>query len=191
MEESHPLQMDQTDNCDIQAARKGDESAFARLVRRHQTAVFAHMWRFTRDRRMLEELVQDVFVEAYLSLRTYRGLGPFAHWLQRIATRVGYAHWKREARVRRHRELLQERASEFPQTSEITTTSEAGEMLYKLLEQLPAKDRLVLTLYYFEEWDTNEIGRHLGWSAVRVRVRMHRAFRKLRALLPERPKEDE
>ncbi len=56
------------------------------------------MTRFTRDERMLEELVHDVFVEAYFSLDGYRGDAPFEHWLQRIATRVGYRYWTRRGR---------------------------------------------------------------------------------------------
>ena len=50
---------------------------------------------FSRQPAVAEEMVQDVFVEAYLSLRGFRGSAPFAHWLQKIATRVGYRYWKR------------------------------------------------------------------------------------------------
>ena len=56
------------------------------------------MWRFTRDRVQWEELVHDVFVEAYLSLRSYRGEAPLLHWLRKIATRVGYRWWKHRNR---------------------------------------------------------------------------------------------
>jgi len=54
-----------------------------------------------------------------------------------------------------------------------------------LLETLPPKDRLVLTLFYFEGWDMGEIAERVGWSRTLVKVRAHRARRKLRALLEE------
>ena len=60
--------MDQNDQNDIQASLNGDEQAFARLVRKYEQQVADLMWRFTRDRQQLAELVQDVFVEVYFSL---------------------------------------------------------------------------------------------------------------------------
>ena len=61
--------------------RDGDPEAYRRLIERHQDHVARILWRFSRDRRTHEELVQDVFVEAYLSLGNYRGKAPFEHWL--------------------------------------------------------------------------------------------------------------
>jgi RNA polymerase sigma-70 factor (ECF subfamily) len=57
------------------------------------------MMRFTRDRTECEELVQTVFIHAYCALRSYRGDGPFLHWLGIICTRVGYDFWSRKERV--------------------------------------------------------------------------------------------
>src|SRR5512146_2070442 len=75
---------------DIRLARQGDSDAYRRLVERHQNQVARILWRFSRDRLVHEELVQDVFVEAYMSLGGYNGKAPFDHWLACIATRVGY-----------------------------------------------------------------------------------------------------
>jgi hypothetical protein len=78
---------------DIRRSRRGDSDAYRRLIERHQEHVGRILWRFSRDRLVHEELVQDVFVEAYMSLSSYRAKAPFAHWLSRIATRVGYRYW--------------------------------------------------------------------------------------------------
>jgi hypothetical protein len=88
----------QLDIEDVQRARRGDPDGYRRLVERHQDHVGRILWRFSRDRSVHEELVQDVFVEAYLSLGQYAGRAPFEHWLARIATRVGYRYWKETAR---------------------------------------------------------------------------------------------
>ena len=61
---------------EIRAAAGGDGEAFGRLVQGHQEAVADYMWRFTRNRGQWEELVQDVFVEAYFSLKSFRGRAP-------------------------------------------------------------------------------------------------------------------
>lgn len=175
--------MDNVDDADIRASLAGEEGAFARLVARYQSQISAQMWRFTRDRRVLDELVQDVFVEVFLSLHRYRGKAPLLHWIRRIATRVGYRHWKHEQRARRQRELIEQESIRWPSSMERATPSEAAEVLYQVLERLAPKDRLVLTLYYFEGCSSREIAEQAGWSPTLVRVRMHRAQKRLRGML--------
>ncbi|MFC1572722.1 RNA polymerase sigma factor [Candidatus Eisenbacteria bacterium] len=173
----------ENDRPDIQASLRGDQAAYARLVRRYETQIAAQMWRFTRDPDTLDELVQGVFVEAYLSLRGFRGKAPFLHWLRRIATRVGYHHWKRRAREQKHREALAEWRATLPSVTEESTSSQAAEYLHVLLDRLPPQDRLVLTLHYFDGLDTREIAERTGWNRGLVKVRAYRARRKLKALL--------
>ena len=173
------------DQGDIAASLNGDGEAYARVVRHYQDQVAAQMWRFTRDPAVLEELLQDVFVEAYLSLRGFRGRAPFLHWLRRVATRVGYRYWKSQVRKRDREEVLRETSLNLATAPEDPTPSEAAEALYGLLARLPPSDRLVLTLFYFAECDTNEIASRTGWNRTLVKVRLHRARKKLKALLNE------
>jgi RNA polymerase sigma-70 factor (ECF subfamily) len=175
----------ESDRADVEASLNGDGRAYERLVRRYQPDITAQMWRFTRDRQELDELVQDVFVEAYLSLASFRGSAPLLHWLRRIATRVGYRHWKRAKRERQRRVEASELDLEGVTRTEEPTPSEAAEQLHLLLEELPSKDRLVLTLLYFDQCDTREIAERTGWSRTLVKVRAHRARKRLRALLEE------
>jgi RNA polymerase sigma-70 factor (ECF subfamily) len=180
------------DRRDIVASLDGDEAAYERLVRRYEQYIAAQMWRFTRDRRVLDELVQEVFVEAYVSLANYKGRAPFLHWLRRIATRAGYRYWKQETRERAHRDLLAERKADVlaAQAGVLAARAEsspheAGEYLYALLGQLAPQERLVLTLLYFEECDTTEIARRMGWTRTLVKVRAYRARKRLKTLLEQ------
>ncbi len=167
---------------DIQASLNGDEAGFARLVARYESQVYAQMWRFTRDRRVLDELVQDVFVEVYLSLCTFRGDAPFLHWIRRIATRVGYRFWKQECADRQRRESLTQQSA-LMRCNPVQEPSEASETLYRILEYLGPRDRLVLTLYYFEGCNAKEISRRTGWNLSLVRVQKYRACRRLKRML--------
>ncbi|MCE5325950.1 MAG: RNA polymerase sigma factor [Planctomycetaceae bacterium] len=151
-------------------------------MRRHQNAIAARMWHFTRDKNQLEELVHDVFVEAYVSLKSYRGTAPFVHWLNRIATRVGYRHWKGQDRKRQTVSLEDWDAPKADQ-ADPAAADEAAELLHKVLAQLPTRDRLVLTLMYLEELPVSEVAHRTGWSQTMVKVQAHRARGKLRALL--------
>jgi RNA polymerase sigma-70 factor, ECF subfamily len=167
---------------DIASALEGGRDAYGRLVRRYEDVVSKWMWRFTRDRVILEELVQDVFVEAWRSLRQFKGASAFKTWLLTIATRVGYRYWRNKDK---DIALTSEMADRFviDAGENEMEPSEAAEVLYSLFAKLPSRDRLVLTLMYFEEMDTKEIARSTGWTRTMVKVQAYRARNKLRRLI--------
>ena len=173
------------DQQDIAESLAGNGEGYARLVRRYQDKVAAQMWRFTRDAVVLDQLVQDVFVEAYLSLKGFRGRAPFLHWLRRVATRVGFRYWKSRARKEEREEPLKETSLNLSAAPETLTPVEAADTLYRLLGKLPPADRLVLALFYFEQCDVKEISDRANWSRPLVKVRLHRARKKLKSLLEE------
>ena len=172
------------DRRDIHQSLVGDEEAYARIIERYQPKIAAQMWRFSRDAAVVEELVQEAFVEAYLSLGKFKGRAPLLHWLRKIATRVGYRYWRKKSREQDRREVLAQRGRELAPPPD-PSPSEAGEYLHVLLARLPAEDRLVLTLHYFEACGTREIAERMGWTRSLVKVRAHRARKKLRKLLEE------
>ena len=173
------------DKRDIRHSLEGDEGAYGRLIGRYEARIAKQMWRFSRDPAKVEDLVQEAFVEAYMSLPKFKGHAPFVHWLGKIATRVGFRHWKQKARDHERQEALYQKSLESMPSADDTSPSEAGEYLHLLLAQLPPEDRLVLTLHYFEECDTREIAQRMGWTRSLVKVRAFRARKKLRALLEE------
>jgi RNA polymerase sigma-70 factor (ECF subfamily) len=175
--------MDEPDLADVQGSLRGDGQAYARIVRRYQSQIAARMWRFTRDRNGLEELVQDVFVEGYVHLRSFKGTGPFSHWLNAIATRVGYRFWKRQKRQASRTVHLQDWDLPDLARQESPDPRRASEAVHALLEKLPPRDRLVLTLVYLEELPLAKVAEQTGWSLVMVKVQAYRARKKLRALL--------
>ncbi len=173
---------------DVKLTRRGDSEAYRRLIERHQDRVARMLWRFSRDRRVHEELVQDVFVEAYLSLRGYHGKAPLAHWLARIATRVGYRYWKEKARRKGTEAFDLQEWDEAVGASLAAGALEpdhAGELLHQLLEQMAPRDRLVLTLRYLEQCDVVETARRTGWTKTMVKVQTLRARNRLRKLIEQ------
>jgi RNA polymerase sigma-70 factor (ECF subfamily) len=181
------------DKADLEDARdslEGDSEAYRRLVERHQAYVGQILWRFSRDRRVHEELVQDVFVEAYLSLDSYRAEAPFAHWLARIATRVGYRYWKRTKRQRKRESFTFEEWDQvLAEPSDRMDPSRAAALVHELLAQLAPRDRLVLTLRYLQELDVAEAARRTGWSKTMVKVQTWRALKKLQKIAEQVGKE--
>ncbi len=174
-----------SDRALIDACLKHDNNAFAHLVKRYEGSVASVLWRFTRDRLVLEELVQDTFVEAYLSLRRFRSESPFFPWLRTIATRVGYRSWRRARRDRLRAERLVQWNWGDEHEAAARVPGDTAEYVYRILETLDPKDRLVLTLQYFEGCSTSEIAERMGWSPTLVKVRAFRARKRLRTYLLE------
>jgi RNA polymerase sigma-70 factor (ECF subfamily) len=175
---------------DIRQSRQGDSDAYSRLIEQHQKHVSRILWRFSRDRLVHEELVQDVFVEAYLSLGSYRGKAPFDHWLSRIATRVGYRYWKQTARRHKTESFTLEEWDQVPDKSpDKMEPSQAASLVHRLLAQLRPRDRLVLTLRYLEGCDVAETARRTGWSKSMVKVQSQRARKRLEKLFTQAGKE--
>ena len=186
IEDSRPDSPDAAEFEDVRQSRQGDSEAYRRLIERHQEHVSGILWRFSRDRMVHEELVQDVFVEAYMSLRSYRGKAPFEHWLSRIATRVGYRYWKQMARRHETENFTVEEWDQVADGSEEQMDpSEAASLVHRLLAQLPPRDRLVLTLRYLEDCDVAETARRMGWTRGMVKVQALRAKKKLEKLIAE------
>ncbi|MFW6157728.1 MAG: RNA polymerase sigma factor [Planctomycetota bacterium] len=172
--------MSDDDASDIQAALGGDDDAFRRLVERYEAPIARLMWRFARDTARCEELTQDVFVEAYRSLNTYRAEAPFLHWLRRIGTRVGYRFWRRRSKREDHLPLAG--IVDPADRDRPPEAAEAGRILHALLARLPPDDRLVLTLEYFEQCSMKEIAEQTGWTEDAAKMRAHRAREKLREI---------
>ena len=187
LEEMMPVEkgpVSEQDRHDIEGALGGEDRAYERLVKRYEQDVASWMWRFTRDRNDLEELVQEAFIQAYFSLPRFRGEASFKTWLLSIATRVGTGYWKRKARDKARDKILPEWAMMQGEEA-LPSPHEASDLLHGLLGQLQSKDRLILTLMYWEEMSTREIAQLTGTSHSLVKVRALRARRRLRRLLQD------
>jgi RNA polymerase sigma-70 factor (ECF subfamily) len=171
---------------DVDLSRQGDSDAYSRLIKQHQPHVSRILWRFSRDHLVHEELVQDVFVEAYLSLGGYRRKAPFAHWLARIATRVGYRYWKQQSRRGETEIFSLAEWDQLPDKSpDDVDPGRAAELLHRLLAQLRPRDRLVLTLRYLEGCDVAETASRTGWTQTMVKVQSKRARKRLEKLFAQ------
>lgn len=168
--------------------RNGAVDDFAEIVRRHQTRVFAILYRYERDRHRMEDLAQETFVKAWRALDQYDGRAPFEHWLARIARHTALDHLRREQRRRKEIALpeLGEDALDWLRSEGERNELEArqaGELLAVAMQDLSPAERLVITLQELEGHSIKEICDITGSSSVAVRVRALRARSKLRKSL--------
>jgi len=171
--------MEPTDERLVAATLAGDGEAFAALVARHKRKVFGIAARFARHDQELDDVAQEIFVKAYHHLGTFRGDAPFEHWLARIAVRSCYDLLRR---TRREREQVPLDGLPLGREDNVNP-DRAREVVDWALRQLPADDRLVITLLELEEKPVREIAALTGWSESKIKVRAHRARQKLKTIL--------
>ena len=174
---------------DVQLIRKilsGDDAAFSVLVEKYQKSIHALAWRKIQDFHYAEEIMQDTFLRAYRKLPTLKNPEQFAGWLHVIANRL-CIDWMRSQKsvMQSLEDIPVEEVEESSYTHHISErrmterTEHYHELVKRLLEKLPEKERAVVTLYYLDEMSTREIGRFMGVSVNTITSRLHRARKRL------------
>lgn len=177
-----------TDAVLVERARRGDERAFERLVRRHMGLALA-VARQTVGGSMddAEDVVQDAFVAALTRIEDCRDPGRFRAWLLTIVR--NRAHNVRKYEARRRGEPL-EHAASFPSGDDASRETERREMEKEIedgMEAMTEMQRRVFGLHDLEGWDHAEIAAELGISRGSSRFHLHVARKALRSHLSTYP----
>ena len=179
---------------DLELARfasEGDESAFEEIMRRYSPRVFRFASRFFRQRSLVEEAAQEVFLKAFTELGSYEGRGSMEGWLTRITTNTCLNLLRG---TKRRPELtvsdltedettwldnnLVEAAVERHQSNERSVV--AADLADRVLHTLSPEDQLVLSLMDGEEASVKDVVKMTGWSESKVKVQAFRARRRMR-----------
>ena len=171
----------------IQRILAGDETAFVSLMRKYQNQVHARAFRKTGDFHIAEEITQETFLRVYQNVKTLNDPTQFRKWLHAIVNHLCVA-WFRKNRLQIQSleetdisEIETDAYSRHVAEERAKTTDEAQRELVKnLLARLKERDREVITLHYFEEMTSSEIGTYLGVSENTIKSRLHRARQQLK-----------
>jgi RNA polymerase sigma-70 factor (ECF subfamily) len=168
----------------VSAALGGDEAAFGELAARHKTRIFGLVSRFAGNSADLEDICQDVFIQAWFHLRQFRRASPFEHWILRIATFKCYDYLRRRKRERASTsvDLLLESGFQ-PAAPEPRAPHPELDRLHDAIAKLKPRERLVITLLELEDRSLQEVADLTGWSVGNVKVRAFRARASLHKLL--------
>ncbi|MYG07176.1 sigma-70 family RNA polymerase sigma factor [Candidatus Poribacteria bacterium] len=173
----------------IHAVLSGDDSAFGILVEKYQKSVHALAWQKIGDFHYAEEITQDTFLRAYQKLSTLKDPSCFSRWLHVIVKRICLNRLRCAKPAEQLQSLADTQiAAEGAQCAydryvseqrETEADEHRSEIVKKLLEKLPEGERTVMTLYYLGEMTTEDIAGMLGVSVEAIRVRLHRARKRL------------
>jgi RNA polymerase sigma-70 factor (ECF subfamily) len=163
----------------LEAARRGEPGAFEELVERTHRRVYTLAHRLVGDRHEAEDVAQEAYMRAYRSLRGFRGEARFETWLYRITTNAAMSHLRRRGRFGDVLAEGDERLSREPEPRDLDEVVERDEV-ERALAALPPGQRTVVLLKDVYGFSCQEIGDEIGISEGAVKVRLHRARRRLK-----------
>ena len=172
----------------------GDPDAFAELIARYSGRLFNLAFRFIGDRGEAEDVAQETFLRVFSALPQSRLDLPFRPWLFQIAVNL-CRDWARRKRPTPFTDLtagqdapageegMEAMADPGPSTADQAEARDTESALRRAVMELPAAQRLIVTLRYNEELSYEQIGQVLNMPPATVGTSLLRARRRLRAAL--------
>ena len=175
----------------IQEILSGNLTLFRQLLERHQAQVFRTCIGFVHQKEDADDLTQEVFIQAYQSLASFKGDSEFSTWLYRVAVNRALNYM----RERKKKSIFDRLDSFF--TREVATQSifdgvtednpeqqfilnEEREMIAQALDKLPEKQRVAMVLSKYDDMSQREIANVLNTTEGAVEALLQRAKTTLR-----------
>ncbi|HXF38793.1 MAG TPA: RNA polymerase sigma factor [Blastocatellia bacterium] len=170
------------------AAAAGDSVAFERLYEQHHRRVYSLCLRMLGNSTHAEDLTQEVFLQLYRKLASFRGDSAFTTWLHRLTVNQVLMHFRRRG------VKLEHTSEEGDFTNVVETPLQSTRRismvdrlaLEKAISQLPPGYRTVFVLHDVEGYEHNEISGLLDVSIGTSKSQLHKARMRLRELLTKK-----
>lgn len=164
----------------VAASLAGDRDAFGELFQRHERQVFAIAYRRLSDRDEADEMVQDVFIQAWRKLSQLSQAEAFSGWLRQITVRMSINRGTRRAKLAFiDQEILEATAEPGQDAQAELVREETRKRLHEQLAQLKELDRATLVAYYIEEQSMLQMAEHFGAPVGTIKRRLHTARQRL------------
>ena len=164
----------------VEAVRQGRREGQTEMVSRYAERVFAMIARQVPDMMDAQELTQDAFLRAFSHIDSYDShKASLSTWLCRIAYRLTLDHLRRRRPVIVAMEDNTDISDEELEAELSTGREERIEQLMEVIDELPDDERMLLTLYYFEDRPLAEITYITGIEPAALANRLYRTRKKL------------
>src|SRR5690349_650100 len=165
--------------------RAGDADAFEELYRQHARRLYSLVVRMIGSAQDAEDLLQEVFLQAYRKLPGFRGESTLGTWLYRLTMNHCLDHLRgRQAKMSRATASIDEESVDEPAAPDPVVPSAISRMdLERAIEALPPGSKAAFLLHDVEGFEHQEIAAILGISEGTSKSQVHKARMKLRVLL--------
>lgn len=165
----------------VELYRQGRESAFNEIVLRYQEKIYWLVRRFLTDHDDADDVVQEVFIKAASHLPEFRGDSSLYTWLYRIAVNrsLNALRQKRVAEFFRLEDAGEVPHAENDGPQDRLEADEQRRLIESAVRALPAKQRTVFVLRYYEEMTYEEMSEVLNTSVGGLKANYFHAVRKV------------
>jgi len=177
----------------VEAVRKGNVQAFSFLVEKYQNMIYSLALKLLKKPEDAEEMAQDTFIKAFQKIDSYEGKSRFSTWLYSIT----YNACISELRKRRihfssidDRQISDQDEMKMHDYYRETKKEDQEKYLNLALAKLPEDDQVLVTLYYYENQSMDEISVITGLTVSNIKVKIHRARKRMYVLLGELLKDE-
>ena len=172
------------------AARVGDREAFGRLAERWQPRLLRHAYRLIGDGEAARDIVQDAWADIAKGLPSLMDASVFPAWAYRIVTRRAADSIRKAQRRRRTSDAFAAEPAVEAHSAAVMEQSINAAPLSAAIAALPPDQRVVIALFYQDEFSVAEIAAALEVPAGTVKTRLMHARKKLRATLEGESKDE-
>jgi RNA polymerase sigma-70 factor (ECF subfamily) len=160
----------------------GNTNAFSFIVDRHKDKAYNLAFRICANREEAEEIAQDSFLKAFRSLKSFKMKSSFATWLYRIVYNSAISH----VRIKKRGILyIEDFPADFVDFTGSNISEEESEkeftnsLINFALQKISTEERSLISLYYYEEMNVEEISEITGISKSNIKVKLFRARQKM------------
>lgn len=181
------------ENLYLQKVLEGDISKFSYFIEKYKDMAFSIAFRIINNREDAEEIVQDSFLRAFKSLKKFRFDSKFSTWFYRIVVNNSLSKLKREKQDTRNIDIDKVSDSIIENVESVykgLIQADQQKFINYALSELCIEDRLLLTLYYLNENSIEEIAEITNISQGTLKMKIHRARKKMYIVLEERLKSE-
>lgn len=158
----------------------GDLHQLGILFDKYHLHLYNYFFRLNYDKNLSQDLTQNVFERILKYRRSYKDSFPFKAWLFKIARNVNTDYYRGKKIQLNENVELKDVKIETENVLDCIEKRERTEKLEMALKSLAADEREILVLSRFEEMKYSEIGALMGISESSIKVKVHRAIKKLR-----------
>lgn len=177
------------DNEIVEKVLAGSTEYYRELVLRYQQKVFSIALKISHNQKDAEDIVQEIFIQVYKSLSSFKHNSSFSTWIYRIAVNK-CLDWKRKhknqlSEINLTNEDFELRKSSNLLPDELFLLKNNKEDINILLDKIPLVYKNVLILYYYQDLSYNDIAINLNISKKTVESRLYRGKKLLRQIAKE------
>lgn len=168
----------------VVSVQKGDIQAFEQLFELYKSKALRTVYLMTRDKDISEDIVQEVFVSCYTSIKRLQNPEYFKTWFYRMLTRTTWRYMEKEKRLIPVEDIFEKFEDNHEKSPlEKLEQKESSELLYQEILRLQPKLQTTLVLYYYNEFSVKEIAQTMGCLEGTVKSRLYTGRRRLKVNL--------